>query len=69
MKAQWDYRGPHAEERLRREDAKMPVVGRLAAFMVLLLVVSFALFAVYELAFSCPYDRIEGAWGSFLATC
>ena len=49
MKAQWDYRGPHVEERLRREGREVSVTGRLAACLVLLLAVSFVIFMFGDL--------------------
>ena len=48
MKAHWEYESSHAEERRRMESRDLPVTGRLAASMVLLLAFSVVIFSIFE---------------------
>ena len=64
MKAQWEYRGAHAEERLRREGVEISVTGKLAVAMVTLLVVSAAVYVVHKVFYlSC------GIWDCEVHCC
>ncbi len=61
MKAQWDYEGPHAQERLRREGQAISVTGKLLAVLVLVVVFSHIIFAASELPRRIAMDILLGS--------
>ena len=57
MKAQWEYRGEHAQERFRREGMEIAVTGKLAGVIGTLLFVSAAIYVGNNF-----YSSICGMW-------
>ena len=54
MKAQWDYRGNHAQKRMRIEERRESVVGKLAMALAVMVFVSVVAF-LYEHALAVHF--------------